>query len=73
MLQENGVCDNRPYLNANHVSDAYFPNQYIACQGPLTSTQYDFWKMIWVYKSPLILMLTRTFESGRVSLFCLFF
>lgn len=41
-------------------------NAYIATQGPLPETIEDFWQMVWEQKTPIIVMLTRVDEGGRV-------
>ena len=35
--------------------------------GPLPKTTVDFWKMIWETKSPMVIMLTKALEGGKVS------
>ena len=35
--------------------------------GPLPKTVVDFWKMIWETKSPMVVMLTKALEGGKVS------
>ena len=34
-------------------------NGYIATQGPLPETFGDYWKMVWCYKSAVIVMMTK--------------
>jgi len=41
-------------------------NRYIAAQGPLPETSYDFWEMMWEQRSSLVVMLTTNVERGRV-------
>lgn len=43
---------------------------YIASQGPVANTVYDFWRMILQYKVKVIAMACRLVEMGRVS--CIF-
>ncbi|KAI8323371.1 receptor/non-receptor type protein-tyrosine phosphatase, partial [Martensiomyces pterosporus] len=52
------------YVNASYIS--YFDGPlYIATQGPLPDTVYDFWKMVWEHHSLVIVMLTKEHENGR--------
>eukprot|EP01119_Soliformovum_irregulare_P022438 TRINITY_DN7671_c0_g1_i1.p1 TRINITY_DN7671_c0_g1~~TRINITY_DN7671_c0_g1_i1.p1 ORF type:complete len:543 (-),score=127.26 TRINITY_DN7671_c0_g1_i1:41-1462(-) len=56
------------YINANHISKLtpMGTSTYIATQGPLPNTFNDFWRMVWQYKSSVIVMLTKEREGDRV-------
>ncbi|HMP28404.1 MAG TPA: protein-tyrosine phosphatase family protein [Saprospiraceae bacterium] len=57
------------YINANYIDLCESENtskKIIACQGPLKNTEQDFWTMILENKTPVILMLTKTFEKGKI-------
>ncbi|KAJ8298665.1 hypothetical protein KUTeg_022725, partial [Tegillarca granosa] len=38
---------------------------YIATQGPMSHTIVDFWRMVWVEKSPIIVMITKLKEKNK--------
>ena len=37
--------------------------------GPKVETISDFWEMVWEQKSPVIVMLTKVEEKGKVSMY----
>ncbi|CAI8037624.1 Phosphatidylinositol phosphatase PTPRQ [Geodia barretti] len=57
-------CD---YINASFI-DGYggMKNAYIAAQGPVDVSVESFWRMVWEYETPTILMLTQCTEAGKV-------
>ncbi|CAI8039702.1 Receptor-type tyrosine-protein phosphatase S, partial [Geodia barretti] len=57
-------CD---YINASLI-DGYGgrKNAYIAAQGPVDVSVERFWRMVWEYETPTILMLTQCTEAGKV-------
>jgi protein tyrosine phosphatase len=54
------------YINASHLSSIGNFNQYIATQGPLPGTLFQFWQLVWEYEITVILMLTAETENGRI-------
>ncbi|GBL88180.1 Tyrosine-protein phosphatase 1 [Araneus ventricosus] len=57
------------YINASHVHmeipTSGIVNRYIATQGPLPTTTFDFWLMVWEQQSTLVVMVTTLMERGR--------
>ena len=59
---------NTVYMLYLILQDQYGNNCYIASQGPVPNTVYDFWRMILQYKVKVVAMACRLIEMGRVSL-----
>ena len=51
---------------AKHIKGHNKVNHLIPCTGPMPSSLSDFWRMIWEYKLPTVVMLTKCKEAGRV-------
>lgn len=47
------------YINASYVNGYKQKFGYIACQGPLSKTNNDFWRMVWQEDCRVIVMTTR--------------
>uniref|UniRef100_A0A1X7SJZ3 protein-tyrosine-phosphatase n=1 Tax=Amphimedon queenslandica TaxID=400682 RepID=A0A1X7SJZ3_AMPQE len=58
-------CTNE-YINACFIKDYSDEYQYIATQGPVSSTLVDFWRLIWQERPPIIVMITNVIEEGKV-------
>ncbi|XP_028618068.1 receptor-type tyrosine-protein phosphatase mu [Grammomys surdaster] len=58
--------NNSDYINGNYIDGYHRPNHYIATQGPMQETIYDFWRMVWHENTASIIMVTNLVEVGRV-------
>ncbi|XP_068454263.1 tyrosine-protein phosphatase non-receptor type 18 [Clinocottus analis] len=58
------------YINASFIHGAMSGSSYIACQGPLSSTLIDFWRMIWENHVKVIVMACREIEMGKKKCEC---
>ncbi|TPP59720.1 Protein tyrosine phosphatase n9 [Fasciola gigantica] len=55
----------RNYIHANWVDGYRQKNAFICTQGPLSETAGDFWRMVWDYHVPIIVMITKVYEAQR--------
>ena len=55
----------KDYINASFVHSYQKHKGFIAAQGPLEHTIYDFWKMVTKYRIQIILMLSDLSEGGH--------
>lgn len=66
-LHQGGIKDPDPtYINGNWISGFHGPREYIATQGPVPASIGSFWRMVVSEKVEVIVMVTRTIESGRM-------
>ena len=55
----------KDYINASFVHSYQKHKGFIAAQGPMEFTVYDFWKMITKYRIQVMIMLTDLVENGH--------
>lgn len=65
LKQSNNDTTNN-YINASVIMGLPGSEEFIVSQGPLPSTQNDFWQMNWENDVTIILMLTKEKENGRI-------
>uniref|UniRef100_A0A8C7KW74 protein-tyrosine-phosphatase n=1 Tax=Oncorhynchus kisutch TaxID=8019 RepID=A0A8C7KW74_ONCKI len=53
-------------LSFSRLQGYHRPNHYIATQGPMQETVFDFWRMVWQENTAAIVMVTNLVEVGRV-------
>ncbi|MCL4122462.1 UNVERIFIED_CONTAM: hypothetical protein GTU68_033655, partial [Idotea baltica] len=53
------------YINGNFVDGYKQKKAFISTQGPLPCTFGDFWRMVWEQRVCVVVMTTKTMESGR--------
>ena len=53
--------------SSSHAQGFNKTNAYIATQGPMPSTFADFWRMVWEYDCPTIVMVTNLQEEDKVT------
>ncbi|XP_003391887.1 PREDICTED: receptor-type tyrosine-protein phosphatase F-like, partial [Amphimedon queenslandica] len=54
------------YINASFIGGLNSPKDYIATQGPIPAAFPDFWRMIWEYNVPTIIMVTNLKEDDKI-------
>ena len=59
------------FYELDHIGSKAFNyynyNKFVNTLGPLPHTAVDFWRMVWEFKLPTIVMLTKEIEEGVVS------
>ncbi|XP_020501661.3 tyrosine-protein phosphatase non-receptor type 22 isoform X2 [Labrus bergylta] len=53
------------YINASFIKGVSGSRAYIATQGPLPHSVLDFLRMLWEYKTKVVVMACREFEMGK--------
>jgi protein tyrosine phosphatase len=57
--------DDSQYINASFIDGYKYHKAYIATQGPLQTTVGDIWRMMWEFKSKVMVMLCNFTEEGH--------
>ncbi|XP_057318431.1 tyrosine-protein phosphatase non-receptor type 9-like [Microplitis mediator] len=53
------------YINANYVDGFEYKKKFICTQAPLQQTAYDFWRMVWMHHTRIIVMLCKIKENKK--------
>jgi protein tyrosine phosphatase len=63
------VINNDPfsdYINVNYIAAYKRPQGYIVTQGPVPNSFISFWRMVWLTKAEVIVMVTLELEGGKM-------
>eukprot|EP00730_Choanoeca_flexa_P004587 TRINITY_DN11741_c1_g1_i1.p1 TRINITY_DN11741_c1_g1~~TRINITY_DN11741_c1_g1_i1.p1 ORF type:complete len:1538 (+),score=425.01 TRINITY_DN11741_c1_g1_i1:39-4616(+) len=66
IYERNSQVEHSGFINANWIRNSRGQRAYIATQGPKPETVDHFWRMIFQYKSPLIIMATSLVEGAKI-------
>ncbi|RVE71181.1 hypothetical protein OJAV_G00072430 [Oryzias javanicus] len=65
VLSQSTTESTSDYINASFIRGVTGDCRYVACQGPLSPTLVDFWRMIWQLDIKVIVMACREIEMGK--------